>query len=325
MTIGIDARFILHGSVHPHSRLAHVFLRENRRESFPAKVVLFTDRHPDLAGYERDYAAPNVAVEVVAASPGRLGRLRWLARGLPRALRRGGVSVFYSSFYFLPPRCANTRLVNTIHDCCYFYIDPSLNRGLLSWPAYLWILKQVMRWTNGRADRTITVSHFSKRMLVRHLGVQPGKIRVCYHGLETVALAARPTSRAAPGRPYFLFVGTNLPKKNIRQCIAGYASLPEDIRGKYALRLKTGCYPENLRQIETLGIAKQVEFIQGRIDDSAMADLYSGASLVLLLSYDEGFGLPIIGGLRRRRPSPCRQPGGMRRARVDAGVPGRAR
>jgi glycosyltransferase involved in cell wall biosynthesis len=179
-----------------------------------------------------------------------------------------------------------------------FYIDPRLNRGLLSSPAYLWVLKRAMRWTNRRADATITVSNFSKRMLERHLGLPGERIRVCYHGLDLDGGCGASMRKPAAGKPdrspYFLFVGSNLPKKNIAQCIAGFARLPEEIRHRHVLRLKTGCYPENREQIERLGVGARVEFVTGHLDEKAMAALYAGASLLLLLSYDEGFGLPII-------------------------------
>jgi glycosyltransferase involved in cell wall biosynthesis len=295
MTIALDARFLLNDSVHPHSRLAHILLRRNRESQYPARIILLADRPSQGDRYARDYAAPNVAIEVVHPTGGRLQRLRWLFSSVPRALKRQGASVFYSSFYFLPPRCAGVRLVNSIHDCCVFYIEPSLNRGLLSSPLYLWVLKRMMRWTNLRADATVTVSRFSKSMLERHLGLPPERVRVCYHGLDRIGVRCPKGPRVrADERPYFLFVGSNLPKKNIRQCLEGFARLPEEVRLSHVLCLKTTCYPENRAQIEALGIGSQVEFISGNLDESAMNELYAGASLLLLLSYDEGFGLPII-------------------------------
>jgi glycosyltransferase involved in cell wall biosynthesis len=306
MTIALDARFLLNGSVHPHSRLAHNFLRRNRNAEYPARIVLLADRLPDAVRYEREYAASNVSLEVCPPTGGRLARLRWLFSSVPRALKSRGASVFYSSFYFLPPRCTGVRLVNTIHDCCVFYINPSLNRGLLSSPLYLWVLKRAMRWTNRRADATITVSHFSKRMLEKYLGIPAAKLKVCYHGVElgeADGMRAGEGRRMAPDeRPYFLFVGSNLPKKNIGQCLAGFARLPDEVRRRYVLRLKTSCYPENSEQIRVLGIGPQVEFISGHLDEPAMAGLYAGASLLLLLSYDEGFGLPIIESFAARVP-----------------------
>jgi len=294
MTIAVDARFFLNGSVHPHSRLAHILLRRNRSEPYPATFVLCTDRPPDPEAFQRDYAAANVAVEVFGPTGGRLRRLRWLWVGLPAALRRRDATVFYSSFYFLPGRCAGVRLVNSIHDCCVFYIDPAFNRGLLSSPSYLRVLKQVMTWTNRRADATVTVSNFSKQMLVRHLGLPPERVRVCYHGLEPRAGRPAAIPAAAGPKPYFLFVGSNLPKKNIRQCLAGFARLPDAIRSEFSLCLRTAAYPEDHRQIAELGIADQVVFIPGHLDEDEMAGLFTGARLLLLLSYDEGFGLPII-------------------------------
>jgi glycosyltransferase involved in cell wall biosynthesis len=298
MTIAVDARFLFRGGVHPHSRLAHIFLRQNALVPYDARIVLYADRPEARAIFAAEYRAPNVEVKVLGPAGGRWRRLYWLNRSLPRALRRDGASVFYSSFYFLPPRVRGVRLFNTIHDCCIFYIDPKLNRGLLSHPAYLWILKRAMRWTNRRASATITVSRFSRDMLHRHLGMPPAAIRVCYHGLEPEAPArpeaSDPDAAAGQPEPYFLFVGTNLPKKNIRQCLAGFARLPEKIRQRFKLRLKTSCYPEDRAQIDRWAIGHRVEFVDRRLDASGMTSLFAGATLLLLLSYDEGFGLPII-------------------------------
>jgi alpha-1,3-rhamnosyl/mannosyltransferase len=135
-------------------------------------------------------------------------------------------------------------------------------------------------------------------MLEEHLGLPAEKVKVCYHGLDLLeAEGMRSRERVdgkAPRRPYFLFVGSNLPKKNIAQCLAGFARLPEEVRSRHVLCLKTSCYPENREQIEALGLGGQVEFILGHLDEAAMTELYAGARLLLLLSYDEGFGLPII-------------------------------
>jgi glycosyltransferase involved in cell wall biosynthesis len=262
---------------------------------YPVHIILFTDRQPD--GFQA-YAAPNARYEVLGSTGGRFARLRWLFVSLPRALRREAVDVFYSSFYFLPPRLRGVRLINSIHDCAIFYVNPALNRGLLASPGYLRILKEVMQWTNRRSDATITVSRFSRDMIHRHLGRPVEAIKVCYHGLD----ADLPLGEVSPERgegtageeAYFLFVGTNLPKKNLRQCLAGFAGLPPEIRARSKLKLKTNCYPENRKQIDELGIHERVEFIDRRLDETAMTALFRGARVVVLLSYDEGFGLPII-------------------------------
>jgi glycosyltransferase involved in cell wall biosynthesis len=298
MTIAFDARFLSPSAVHPHSRLVHIFLKQNALTPYPARIILYTDQKTGAAEIGKGYHAPNLTIRPLGPPGQRLQRLLWLYFRLPQALKRDGAAVFYSSFYFLPPHCRGVRLFNTIHDCCVFYIPPKLNRGLLSSPLYLKILKRAMRWTNRRAHTTITVSHFSKAMLHRHLGIPLPKIKVCYHGLE-IAESGRPDA-PAPGAGtddhgfYFLFVGSNLPKKNIRQCIAGFARLPLNIRSRYKLRLKTGCYPEDRAQIEKLGLGDRVEFVDRHLDEAEMTALFKGANLLLLLSYDEGFGLPII-------------------------------
>lgn len=294
ITLGLDARFILHTGVHPHSRLAHIFLRQNQRNPYPVDIVLFTDRAPDPVIAREVYRAPNVRIAVVGPSGGRWARLWWLSVSLAQALKRESVDVFYSSFYFLPPRRRGVRLVNSIHDCAVFYIDPRLNRGLLASASYLQVLKRYMRWTNRRSDATVTVSRFSREMIHQHLRRPLPAIKVCYHGLEETGTTTSPDRTDSAAEPYFLFVGTNLPKKNIRQCLAGFARLPAEVRARWKLKLKTNCYPEDHAQMDQLGIRHRVEFIDRRLDDEGMAALFRGASVLLLLSYDEGFGLPII-------------------------------
>ena len=295
MTIGIDGRFLLHGWLHPHSQLVDVLLRENARAAYPAKIVLYTDR-PVEDRWAAKYAAENVIIRVVGQRGGRWHRLWWLWKTLPPALRADGVEVFYSSFYFLPPRVRGVRSVNSIHDCCVFYIPPNLNRGLLASQAYLRILKIMMQWTNRRSDRTVTVSHFSKRMLTRHLGRPEHRIAVCYHGVDSAAFRAD-FARPAELRnfaEYSLFVGSNLPKKNITGLLQAYARLAAVAREKHHLVLKTPPYPEDRDLIARLNLQSQVVFIDRRLDETEMRGLFKHASVLLLMSYDEGFGLPII-------------------------------
>jgi glycosyltransferase involved in cell wall biosynthesis len=294
MKIAFDGRFL---EGHPHSRLVHTLLRQNAIEPYASQFVLYVDRAEARPALEARFGAPNLEIKVLGPCGGRIARLRWLWLSVPKALVRDNASVFYSSFYFLPPTVKGVRLFNSIHDCCVFYINPALNRGLLSNPAYLWVLKRAMQWTSRRATATITVSNFSKCMLHRHLGLEPAAVRVCSHGIDAAPSFNGDTRipRPTPGcEPYFLFVGTNLPKKNIRQCIAGFARLPLEIRNSHRLLLKTTSYPEDLAQIAGLGIGKRVQFLEERLDAAEMASLFLGASLLLLLSYDEGFGLPII-------------------------------
>jgi len=295
MIIGIDGRFLLHGWLHPHSQLVDVLLRENARSPYPAKIVLYTNRPPEVH-WAAKYEADNVVIRVLGKKGGRWRRLWWLWRTLPQALRADGVEVFYSSFYFLPPRVHGIRLVNSIHDCCVFYIPPALNRGLLASPIYLRILKLAMRWTNRRSDRTVTVSNFSKRMLALHLNRSESRTAVCYHGVDNAAFRA---DLARPGElkdcgEYSLFVGSNLPKKNITGLVQAYAQLPAEVRKKHLLVLKTSPYPEDHELIARLGLQSQVVFIDRRLDEAEMRGLFKHAQVLLLMSYDEGFGLPII-------------------------------
>lgn len=294
--IALDVRFLEPSRVHPHSRLVHVFLLRNKQCIYPSEIVLLTHSDEHAFYIKSEYGAKNITVEALGHSEGRQGRFCWLFFAVPRFLYTRSVDVFYSSFYFLPLFSGGTALVNTIHDCCVFYIPPSMNRGALSKPYYLKTLWMMFVWTNLRSDRLVTVSNFSKDKICRHLFVPSNLVRVCYHGIENrlVGAGVRTGFKLSDSAEYLLFVGSNLPKKNIAQCMRGYALLPETLRLRYKFVFRTHPYPEDIRLASELCITDSVVFLDRHLTDSEMVALYASARLLVLLSHDEGFGLPII-------------------------------
>jgi glycosyltransferase involved in cell wall biosynthesis len=93
-------------------------------------------------------------------------------------------------------------------------------------------------------------------------------------------------------KDYILFVGTVQPRKNLVRLIEAFAKL--DSNQQLVIAGKLGwMYDEILAAPKKLNVSNRVRLV-GRVEDPDMAAIYKGASLFILPSLMEGFGLPIL-------------------------------
>jgi glycosyltransferase involved in cell wall biosynthesis len=141
------------------------------------------------------------------------------------------------------------------------------------------------------ADRIVTVSQFTASEVERRLDVERSRIVVCPPG------APDWTPRPAPvlDGP-ILFVGTLEPRKNAGTLLDAYARLRSFVPTAPRLAL-AGHAPESaeglLRRISEPPLAGHVEHL-GYVSGTQRQDLYRGASMLVLPSLLEGFGLPVL-------------------------------
>jgi glycosyltransferase involved in cell wall biosynthesis len=97
--------------------------------------------------------------------------------------------------------------------------------------------------------------------------------------------------RARLARPYFLYVGNHKRHKNLVRLLKAFAG--SGLEHDFDLVL-TGTPSAALRmRIAALGLSTAVEFT-GSVPDVRLAELYRGATALLLPSLYEGFGLPAV-------------------------------
>lgn len=225
----------------------------------------------------------------------------WDQVSLPRRLARDHASVFLSPYYKTPLRSPCPAVV-TIHDL-YFIGYPGERR-----PVADAARTAVARLYAGRARAIIADSEFAKRSIVERLAVAADKIRV-------IPIPADPRFRPDAPRvgvcarhgipqPFALSVGNFKPHKNLPRLLQAYARLAPALREQVALVLAGGD-PEGraalARQAERLGLADRVRF-PGTVPDEDLPALYRAASLVVLPSLVEGYGLPALEAMRCGTP-----------------------
>jgi glycosyltransferase involved in cell wall biosynthesis len=149
-----------------------------------------------------------------------------------------------------------------------------------------------------RTGAVVTVSEFSKSIIVEWCGIDPGKVTVAPGALSSAFLTPESSTGRSPAshdrRPYVLYVGNGKPHKNIGLLFDAMSALPE-------LRLVcVGLTVHDVqRQTTTPGTA--VTLLSG-VTDEALAVLYRGAACLALPSLHEGFGLPALEALSQATP-----------------------
>ena len=150
-----------------------------------------------------------------------------------------------------------------------------------------------------RAAVVTTVSAFSAGEIKRHLDLRNKTVQVIPNGLSTPASSTiRPAGM--PDGPFLLAIGHVVPRKNLAVMVPFMKLLP-DIRlviagrntGSYARRIVSMAREEGLAdQILTLGAVT--------VDERQW--LYQHCDAVVMPSLTEGFGLPVIEGMREGKP-----------------------
>jgi glycosyltransferase involved in cell wall biosynthesis len=195
----------------------------------------------------------------------------------------GRVDIAQSMHPLLMPARRAARFV-TIHDL-YFLENPAETSAEIrrDYPP--------LAAAHARtADGVIVPSHYTEGLIAARLGVLPERIIVCSPGAP--AWVAREEPRL-PGP--ILFVGTIEPRKNVPGLLKGYAALVRETPDAPALVLAgRAVSPVDAEAtVDGVSLRGRVQTL-GYVGDEERLALYRSASMLVLPSFDEGFGLPVL-------------------------------
>ena len=204
---------------------------------------------------------------------------KWWLWGLDQEMRRRGVDLFHGTDYSVPYIPLRPSVM-TLHD-----LSPWLD------PAWQTQASRVRRRTPrllrmGLATMVITPTEAVRRAAIDRFGLAPDRV-------VTVPLAAGdlfkpPLAAAKPrGVPYFLFVGTREPRKNIARLMDAWREVRRTVTVDLVLAGRSRQDFPALQQEPGLQVL-------GEVPDSELPGLYSGALACVYPSLYEGFGLPVL-------------------------------
>lgn len=192
------------------------------------------------------------------------------------------------------------KRVVTVHDAVPL-LFPKLQ------PALTRITFQTrVRWSRFSSDAIVTVSKSAKSDLMHTLKVPESKIHVTELATFQPSLDEIQQWRGADltefgiRNPYFLFVGSVNPRKNVTRALQAFASLIE--AGTDAQFVLAGPPSHLLETIELSGRTRERIISTGYLGDEQLHVLYANAAAVVYPSLYEGFGLPVLEGMAHATP-----------------------
>jgi glycosyltransferase involved in cell wall biosynthesis len=218
----------------------------------------------------------------------------WTHTRLAAELHRRSPDVFFTPAHVIP-LSYHGRTVATIHDLGYHHFPeshPRRQRAYLRWST---------RHNGRRSWRVIADSQTTKEDLIRFDGISPDKIVVIYPGVDPELCPVTDASRITAvlqthniNPPYFLFLSTLQPRKNLSRLIDAYVQ--SGVPHQLVLAGKPGWLSQPiLDKIASLPAPLSEKIIlPGYIPDADKAALLSGATAILYPSLYEGFGFPVL-------------------------------
>lgn len=224
----------------------------------------------------------------------------WMQTRVPLLALRLKLDIFWSPRHhlplLLPPR---TRCVVTIHDIVHRRYPETMSRANL-------LVERLLMNASIRRARTIITDALSTRSdLQSWYGINKDKIRVIYPGVPPLPDHLPEDAGNAMDFPdkFILFVGTLDPRKNFEGLFRAFEMMEPQ---QYGLHLviaggsgwKNSVFFEKLTQSPLRGYVR----LTGYLTRPRLAELYRRAVCLVLPSYYEGFGFPILEAMAMGTP-----------------------
>ncbi len=215
-----------------------------------------------------------------------------------RELPRTDADVVWYPWNFITVAAPHRPMVVTIHD-----VAPMLQLDHRWWK----LLKRVRfrrryQHTMQRAAAVLTVSEFSKREIMKFLKADASCITVTPLAADDLPVggsdAPRPLSDADISGPFFMTVGGQEGRKNLRTLYAAMDTLHAN--GLAIPLVQCGPGMSSHTRSHTRSRDRHAPWLHhvGFVSDAELVTLYRRAVALVLPSRYEGFGLPVLEAMR---------------------------
>ena len=275
---------------------------------------LYSHRPLTLGSWDR----PNVHVRTAGISHTYL-RMLWSQTVMPWWASQDGLDLFWSPLHrlplIMPPGLAR---VVTIHDLVWRHAGQTMR------PLNRWLDETLMPHAVRASDRVVAVSASTATDIEHEMPFAAGRVRAIPLGAAELGEPGPKESLVALGlsAPYFLFVGTLEPRKNLGRLLEAWSRLPPGLAGGAVLAVAGGAGWGGVdvqAMVLRLGLQDRVRVL-GFVSDEQLATLYAHALFLAMPSLYEGFGLPLLEATSRGVPVLTSDLASMPEVAGDAGV-----
>jgi glycosyltransferase involved in cell wall biosynthesis len=223
----------------------------------------------------------------------------WFQWRLKRAIQKDQLDVFWSPDGMFPLG-SKTPVLATIHDLNFEHFPQDLPK----WVA--WYYKKYFPRFAKAAHHIITVSETTKQDIISNYQLPAEKISVIYNGVNTkykpLTVQEKETVQQQLGfkDPYFLFVGSLHPRKNIHRLLQAFQLFAQSESTYQLVIVGAAMWKDQTFEIESV-LAKRIHF-KGHIQTESLAAIMAAASAFVYVPYFEGFGMPLAEAMAAQTP-----------------------
>lgn len=218
----------------------------------------------------------------------------WFDFSVTRALKKYKADIFFSPDGMLSLR-TNLPQIAVIHDLNFEHYPEDLPSHITKY-----YLKRFPLFAK-KASKIITVSEFSKKDICKTYTINKSKVNVVYNGAAieyspiSIENRVKQLKGINNGVPYFIYVGSLHKRKNIKRMLQAFKNLKNSYKGPLDFII-IGDYLWG-KDNELMTISKDVKFV-GRKSGSELANLVGNSKALVYVSYFEGFGIPVLEGMK---------------------------
>lgn len=237
--------------------------------------------------------------ECPQARGGSLRKALFTQLQLPGLVKRLKGDLLHCMQFLVPLRCS-IPLVATVHDMAWLLFPETIEEPRRSY--YRWLVPRSI----GRVNAIVTNSQATAADTRRFFPRASDKIQVTPFGTPrwVQGRVRLPLTDSVPGsRPFFLFVGTFEPRKNLDRMMKAYELFLESKEVAAADPVSVpdlvfvggkGWKDSSLRsRMEDLSRRGRLQ-VRDYCGPDALWELYCGAMALVFPSLNEGFGLPVL-------------------------------
>lgn len=218
----------------------------------------------------------------------------WRSKGVVKDLIREHIDLYFGLSNELPYGIDKTSIKTlvTIHDLLYLKF-----KSQFSWIDRL-IYSRKFKYAINASNKIIATSQHTKSDIVKQFNVEAGKIETLYQSVHPSFLNAD----ISWDRQYFLFVGTVNERKNLMLVAKAMQALPKNERPLVKVVGRGKKYKDLVMgYLKEQNLLTHFEFFSS-LSNKQLIKLYQHAKALVMPSFYEGFGRPVIEALHLKVP-----------------------
>lgn len=227
-------------------------------------------------------------------------------------LHQKDYQVFFTPSHYAP-RISAVPYVSSVMDLAYLHYGEQFRSS------DLFQLKSWTKYSVKKASKIITISKFSKQEIIKNYHLPEKNIVIAYPNVQFGKTASPQETKEFFAKhqiknKYFLYLGTLQPRKNILGLVEAYEEFLRRLAAhnlkskknkgrvlsepKLVIAGKVGWLADELLKRIQDSPFKEKIILTGFVEDKFKRALYQNAIASLLLSFYEGFGIPVLESLQ---------------------------